>query len=196
MLLGFYLKAKLRLCSSELVSCIHVIQSVEMSSTYLICCRRKQELPLEKLIRNVKMADKFKLKTPQKDNFHWKHLSRARKCPFLVMHELPSHNSDVNMNLRLWISFRPSMLLSLSSLRGAGYHQPKLSTRNTNSVYFFSYPNIIKMFIDHQNENGGRNARTRQAMRTNEQTKKSIFQINDLSSWLTRIVLRFGRWKN
>lgn len=81
----------------------------------------------------------------------------------------------------------------------AGYHQAWTLDTNTNCVhidFFYSCPNIIKLFIDHQNENGRRNAYTTQAHWewTNKRTKKKcIFQINDLSSWLTRIVQRFGR---
>lgn len=152
------------------------------------------------------------------------HLSRARKCPFLVMHELPSYNSDVSINLRTSVSLCFCVCVNVffpPGRRGrrchnalsAGYHQPETWHEHWTwkpCVYFVSLPKHHKNgFIDHQNENGGRKrvhttqSNENEPKQTTNETqemkqkiyirKKCIFQINDLSSWLTRIVQRFGR---
>lgn len=81
-------------------------QGVEMSCTHIMRCQRLdchlKQVKCKKWSINFNIEDTVKMGSFPCDPKE--HLSRARKCPFLVMHELPSYNSDVSINLRTSVS--------------------------------------------------------------------------------------------
>lgn len=151
---------------SMLVTCKSPCQSVDNSYTHRERCYLKKA--------NAKLVDKFTvnsttkwiisshLKTPFQSKKIYVCICSVMCRPFLVMHELPSYNSDVNINLRASVSpsefgvcvwmlfFRPS-----SAYRDRRYHSA-LSAHTTRTlddgrvcvcVLIFSYPNIIKILL-------------------------------------------------